>query len=216
TLKSTFLVTLLHGCSGNVGDGGMSAPFDALISPPPAESALPGAPGLIDSAPMANSSVPSPSNATQTNPGVPVIPPSGSEPVAFMPSTGAYRRLTNAAFANSLRDLLEGPVEIGPLESDSWAVGGLSTVGAAVVSISELGVEQYQAAVESAVESAFSDPTRRDAILGCSPSGLSDTACFEAFVTAFGRRAFRGPLTSTQVARYVALVNDVSATRGDA
>src|SRR5690606_35367657 len=122
----------------------------------------------------------------------------------------------NAAFANSLRDLLGGPVEIGPLEPDSWAVGGLPTVGAAVVSVSELGVENYQTTVENAVELAFSDATRRDAIVGCAPSGLTDTACFEAFVSSFGRRALRAPFTSTHVARYVTLINDVSATLGDA
>ena len=66
------------------------------------------------------------------------------------PSPGAYRRLTASAFRNSLRDLLQGPVTIGDIEPDSWSVGGLASVGAATVSISEAGVEQYQAAIDAA------------------------------------------------------------------
>src|SRR5213078_2439174 len=81
--------------------------------------------------------------------------------VAFAPAPGAYRRLTSTAFENSLRDLLGGPVDIGDLEPDSWSVGGLPTVGAATVSISELGVEQYQSAIDAATTQVFADATRR-------------------------------------------------------
>lgn len=174
-------------------------------------SATPTAPGVspVNPTPPGATTTSSPTSEVTT-------PPSTSEPVLFAPAPGAYRRLTNTAFANSLRDLLEGPVEIGPLEPDSWTVGGLPTVGAAAVSLSELGVEQYQTTVEDAVDAAFSDATRRDEILGCSPQGLSDTACFDTFVKAFGRKAFRQSLTAAQVTRYVSLVTDVAVLQNDA
>ena len=38
-------------------------------------------------------------------------------------------------------------------------------------------------------------PTKRNALVGCTPSGAGDQACLESFVRAFGRRAFRRPLT---------------------
>jgi hypothetical protein len=141
---------------------------------------------------------------------------SGGAPVAFAPSGGAYRRLTDAAFRNSLRDLLGGPVDVGDIEPDSWQVGGLPTVGAAVVSISPRGVDQYLSAIEAATAQVFADVVRRDAVLGCTPANEADTACFEQFVTTFGERAFRRPLTTAQVTRYTGLIASAATTLADA
>ena len=86
-------------------------------------------------------------------------------PVAFAPASGAYRRLTSTAFQNSLRDLLGGSVTVGELEPDSWSVGGLASVSAATVSISQVGVEEYQTAIDAATKQVFADTTRRDKLL---------------------------------------------------
>jgi hypothetical protein len=139
----------------------------------------------------------------------------GGTPVVFAPSPGAYRRLTASAFRNSLRDLLQGPVSIGAIEPDSWSVGGLASVSAATVSISAAGVEQYQSALDAATSQAFADATRRSKLLGCTPKSATDTACFQSFVTKFGRLAWRQPLTSAQVTRYANLIANVAATLGD-
>lgn len=209
---------LLHGCSGDVGSNtspsSSSNTTMAATAPP---SVVGDSTGVVTGVGV-NPTVVAPSEES-TLPAPPpdsTAPVTTAAPVTFAPAPGVYRRLTNAAFANSLRDLLHGPIEIGPLEPDSWAVGGLPTVGAAEVSVSELGVEQYQNAVEGAVALAFADLSRRDAILGCLPQGLADTACFETFVETFGRKAFRQPLSAAQVTRYVNLVTDVAATLGDA
>jgi hypothetical protein len=139
----------------------------------------------------------------------------GGNPVVFAPSPGAYRRLTATAFRNSLRDLLQGPVTIGDVEPDSWAVGGFASVGAATVSISAVGVEQYQTAIDAATSQAFADATRRSKLLGCTPKSTTDMACFQSFVTKFGRLAWRQPLTSAQVTRYATVIANVAATLGD-
>lgn len=136
-------------------------------------------------------------------------------PVVFAPSAGAYRRLTASAFRNSLRDLLGGPVTIGDLEPDSWSVGGLASVSAATVSVSPTGVERYQTAIEAATVQAFADTTRRNRLLGCTPRNATDMACFQTFVTSFGRLAWRQPLTSQQVSRYATLIANAAATLGD-
>ena len=140
---------------------------------------------------------------------------SGSPPVVFAPSAGAYRRLTASAFRNSLRDLLQGPVTIGKLEPDSWSIGGFASVSAATVSISAAGVEQYQTAIDAATTQAFADSTRRSKLLGCTPKSATDMACFQSFVTRFGRLAWRQPLTPAQVTRYTTLIANVAATLGD-
>lgn len=219
---STLVVgsSLLHGCSGEVGGGEVvtqPSVSSSVTSPSDVAPGMPPIPSGVDQTggnpvPVSTSGA-VPSETTQTSP---PTSPATTAPVVFAPAPGAYRRLTNAAFTNSLRDLLGGPVEVAALEPDSWAVGGLPTVGAAEVSISELGVEQYQTAVENSVELAFSDPSRREAILGCLPSGVADTACFESFVRGFGRRVFRQPLTEAQITRYVGLASDVATTLNDA
>ena len=140
---------------------------------------------------------------------------SGIPPVVFAPSAGAYRRLTASAFRNSLRDLLQGPVTIGELEPDSWSIGGFASVSAATVSISAAGVEQYQTAIDAATTQAFADSTRRSKLLGCTPKSATDMACFQSFVTRFGRLAWRQPLTPAQVTRYTTLIANVAATLGD-
>jgi len=139
----------------------------------------------------------------------------GGAPVVFAPSAGAYRRLTSTAFRNSLRDLLAGPVTIGDLEPDSWSIGGFASVSAATVSISSVGVERYQSAIETATADAFADATRRSKLLGCTPKSGTDTACFQSFVTKFGRLAWRQALTPAQVTRYTTLIATVASTLGD-
>lgn len=50
------------------------------------------------------------------------------------------------------------------------------------------------------------DEARRAEVVGCSPSGPGDKACFESFVRSFGRRAFRRPISDAEVARFVTLI----------
>src|SRR5262245_57135491 len=49
------------------------------------------------------------------------------------------------------------------------------------------------------------DQARRDQIVGCSPSGPDDAVCFRTFVTSFGKRALRRPLSTDEIDRFVAL-----------
>ena len=46
------------------------------------------------------------------------------------------------------------------------------------------------------------DAAKRNAVVGCTPSGPGDQACLESFIRTFGRRAFRRPLTDEEVAGY--------------
>ncbi|MEM6989502.1 MAG: DUF1592 domain-containing protein [Myxococcota bacterium] len=50
------------------------------------------------------------------------------------------------------------------------------------------------------------DLARRDALLGCTPSGAADEACLRQFVTAFGRLALRRPLTTDEIDGYAAFI----------
>jgi hypothetical protein len=217
TLRSASVVLLsclASACSGDVaGQSPSDDPVGSTVPVVPGSGVTAGPGGSTGDEPSSSMSGATPNGPSPTI--APPTSPTSMQPVTFAPAPGAYRRLTNAAFKNSLRDLLGGPVHVATLEPDSWAVGGLPTVGAAEVSISELGVEQYQTAVEAAVEQAFASEEQRAAISGCLPSGIEDTACFESFVRRFGRRAFRQPLSDAQSSRYVTLASDVAATLDD-
>jgi Protein of unknown function (DUF1592)/Protein of unknown function (DUF1588)/Protein of unknown function (DUF1595)/Protein of unknown function (DUF1585) len=184
---------------------------DSNVSPPVAPPGT--SPNETDPTASAPSDAPPP---VGTPPGTSVTDP-GSVPAAaeFAPAPGAFRRLTRSAFHNSLEDLFGGPVELGQVEPDSWAVGGLPVVSAAEVAISPRGVELYQTVIEDVVGQVFADEQRRSAVLECEPADDADTECFESFVSTFGRRAFRQPLTAAQLTRYTDLITEVAMLLGD-
>jgi hypothetical protein len=198
----------LLGCQGQLGAGGDGEPAGGSPAAGGGTNGTGARPGSGGTSGL-------PGTGSTTVLGTGGTGGTGGAPVVFAPSAGAYRRLTATAFRNSLRDLLQGPVTIGDLEPDSWSIGGLASVSAATVSISPSGVEQYQAAIDAATAAAFADSTRRGKLLGCTPKSATDMACFQTFVTKFGRLAWRQPLTTAQVTRYATLIANVASTLGD-
>jgi hypothetical protein len=76
-------------------------------------------------------------------------------------------------------------------------------------------VEQYQAALLGALGPLFTDPARRAGIVGCAPTGIDDQTCVRRFITDFGRRAWRRPLTAAEIDRYSRLAMSSAATLKD-
>jgi len=133
--------------------------------------------------------------------GGPVLlePDPGGEPVPDLPdvdacldaplATGArpLSRLTRRQYRNTVRDLLQVDTEAAQAFVDDERVAGFE----AARSISALQVEKYlEAAAELAAEV---DPS---ALLPCDPA--DGESCALDFVDAFGRRAFRRPLTDEE------------------
>jgi hypothetical protein len=131
----------------------------------------------------------------------------GSEPVARL------EKLTASQFANSLRDLLGQAAPLGPVEPDN-VVDGFATVGASTLSASASGVGQYEAVTGAATQYAFADATHAAAVLSCVPTSTSDAACMTQGLNAFGRRAFRRPLSSDETGRFVALATSIGNKPG--
>ncbi len=66
-------------------------------------------------------------------------------------------------------------------------------------------------------EAVVADAQLRDALLPCEPTGVDDAACFEEFLSSFGRRALRRPLTGEELTRYgILLEHGVEAGEFDA
>jgi hypothetical protein len=132
----------------------------------------------------------------------------------FSPAPEAMHRLTKSQFQNSLTALL-GNVTIGELDGDSY-IGGFATVGAGSVVTSANGVQDYQIAIDAALDQVFADSTRRDALIGCTPQTPLDTACTQSFLNTFGRLAWRRPLTAAQLDRYTTLAMSSATALSDA
>lgn len=56
-------------------------------------------------------------------------------------------------------------------------------------------------------DAVIADPALRSAVTGCEPSGVADETCFRSFITEFGRRALRRPLTDTEIDTFVTLLD---------
>ncbi|HSZ83169.1 MAG TPA: DUF1592 domain-containing protein, partial [Polyangia bacterium] len=133
--------------------------------------------------------------------------PGGAEPVARM------HKLTAVEFANSVQDLLGAGAPLTAVEPDD-VVSGFANVGASTVAMSPSGVGLYEAATGAATTFAFADAAHAGAVLSCVPTGTADTACATKALAAFGRRAFRRPLTDAETTRFVNLAVMIGGAQG--
>jgi len=136
-------------------------------------------------------------------------------PPAFSPAPATLRRLTRTQFRNALKDVFGYTVDISTLDTDSWD-SNMATVGAAVVVTSDQGAEQYNTAVENAVNVVFSDSTKRSQFMGCTPTGQSTDTCLRGYIQKLGLRAWRRPLTSAELDQFGTLSAGATTTLGSA
>jgi hypothetical protein len=117
--------------------------------------------------------------------------------------TGLHR-LSRIEYDNTLADLLGDNTRSGfaslPEDVNDPFDNDFSTQ---VVSGALIGSAETLAA--GAAARLLADTTKRNKLVGCTPSGAGDQACLESFVRAFGRRAFRRPLTEDEVSGYLGL-----------
>jgi hypothetical protein len=147
--------------------------------------------------------------------GVSQPPPAPPPPVAgFVPAAATLRRLTRAQYLNSVRDLLGQDINVTvELEPDT-SLSGFASIGAALTTVSATAAEKFEAAATAIAQQAL-DPARRGRVVGCAPRAALDEACAKTFVTSFGRRAWRRPLSAEEVARYTAIATQGGSMLGD-
>ncbi len=137
------------------------------------------------------------------------VPGPGTQPSATL------HKLTIAEFTNSLHDLLgtntSAPMTVEPDQQ----IDGFRSLSASVVAISPTGVSQYETLNDTATEGAFASATLAAKVLSCVPASATDTACsIGQTLAAFGRRAFRRPLTPADVTRYASVATDIAGGTG--
>jgi hypothetical protein len=132
-------------------------------------------------------------------------PPGAEGEVAQEIAVEGMRRLSVAEYQRTVRDLVGLapdnarevlPVDtLAPFDNDYT----LQTASEALIKGAELLAGQIADAV-------VADPTLRANVVGCEPQSASDDACFRSFVTTFGRRALRRPLSSAEVDSFDSLL----------
>lgn len=131
--------------------------------------------------------------------------PAGPVPV----EQPAFARLTTRQLHNVYVDLL-GPVAQPELPADTTPYL-FESVGAASEPLSESGVQLLEEAATAMAAEVFGDAGRREAFAGCAPQTAWD-ACTTGFIRAFGRQAWRRPLTPTEEARWLAVAADFGSS----
>jgi uncharacterized membrane protein YgcG len=140
--------------------------------------------------------------------GTPELEPPPQEEVADAPPP-RFTRLLGRQYVATIEELL------GPEAADAAAPPadvthhGLDSIAAAENAVTALDVITYESSAWAVADAASAD--RLDQLAGCVPAEPADHACMTSFVERLGRRAFRRPLESDELARYV----DVGLTAAD-
>jgi Protein of unknown function (DUF1592)/Protein of unknown function (DUF1588)/Protein of unknown function (DUF1585)/Protein of unknown function (DUF1595)/Protein of unknown function (DUF1587) len=117
------------------------------------------------------------------------------------------RRLTRVEYNHVVRDLLGDSSQ--PADAFSEPIAGSSGFATSGI-VGEVDVVAYQQAAE-----ALAASVDIRTLSACDPATSSEQGCAEQFVATFGRRAFRRPLSSTELADFVSLyANDLRKTAG--
>jgi hypothetical protein len=132
----------------------------------------------------------------------------GVVPGPAVPAT-LVARLTNQQYANTLNALFPGltlqPVAL-PAEN---VVGGFENVAIAQTPSAEL-TEAFRASAQAAAKAATADLTK---VLPCPVRAAADEVpCGQQFIGAFGKQAFRRPLTSDENTRMVTFFQSARST----
>lgn len=130
-----------------------------------------------------------------------------------VPAAVALRRLTRVELDNSLARLT--------LDTSHRAFGlmpgeQLEPFDNATDSqlASAVWVEAAERVAEQIAADVIASPTRRAALVPCTPTAADDTDCLGRFVRQFGRRVLRRPLTDAEVTGFMSL-HPLALQRGD-
>ncbi len=146
-----------------------------------------------------------------------MVEPDEVEPPPYEPEPGPLRRLSAHEYRHTIEDLFgDAVVPPSSLPTDERRDGefGLIAVGVATYAVSSAGVRKYEDAAYSIAEQVMAAEDR-DAIIGCTPSGVTDDACVDRFARTFGRRAWRRPLSSAEREQVVAIAHEAAVRLDD-
>lgn len=133
-----------------------------------------------------------------------------ADALGFAPAPAAIRRLTSAEYVNTVRDVFGVEAQANALGGDVMK-NGLQALGASSATLSSVTVEAAETSAFAIAEAAL-DGSALDSF--CTPTDATDVECWNALAADLGRKAFRRPLTTDEVARYSTLGSTSATTLG--
>ncbi len=150
-------------------------------------------------------------------PGASVPPPPAGDDRVFFAS--AVRRLTKGELRGTLSELLglDLGAELSKFPEDFSEAGDVFAFdnNYAHQEPSASLVEAARNLADVAGARVLSDAALRGRLVSCTPSGPGDADCLRSFVSGFGRRVLRRPLTDVEVDGYVARTRPAAMEAGD-
>jgi len=162
-----------------------------------------GGSGVSGSASGGSGSTPSGTGGAGTGVG-PGSPPSGDCTPGIAP-TSQVPRLTNAQFDRTIRDLLG----VSALSASGNVLPSTLLATDQDGSMTSLAWSSHQTVADMIATQVIGDATLKKKFISCTPSTTGAGAtCFHDTIVAFGRKAFRRPLTSDEVTAFTAVVTN--------
>jgi hypothetical protein len=186
------------GCSGAIGGGGPYASGNA------------GAPGVAGATAAAGAGAAGMDTGVSgvggtAGAGMAMIPvPSCTDATTAKPGRSPLRRLNLAEYARTVHDLLgvDTTMVTSTFPPDNTGLG--FTNNADVLSVTSLQAEAYMTASEQFATAAVASADM-GALLPCDPTKTGEDACAKQFITVFGLRAFRRPVTADEATTFFGL-----------
>jgi hypothetical protein len=145
-----------------------------------------------------NTTPPAGGNGTHPGAQTPGAMPGTNAPAPAMTSAAEapLRRLTRNQYLNSVRDLLgvKDAVAVSSLPGDD-AIGDRFHSNT-VTPLQAIDVGKYSDAADAIAAKAV---VNLDALVACDVKAMGEPACARAFITNFGKRGYRRPLTAAEI-----------------
>jgi hypothetical protein len=132
-----------------------------------------------------------------------------------VPDAATLHRLSSVQYTNSIHDLLSSDIVVPTQLEPDVIIDGFVQVGMSTATISPTGVSEYEAAALSVAGQAVATEASRAAFFPCAPASVGDSSCLTTFVTSFGKRAWRRPLTNAEISALVSLGVQSAMALGD-
>jgi hypothetical protein len=125
----------------------------------------------------------------------------GGGPIIAEPNRVTIKRLNQDEYDNTVHDLVGTATQPARIFLSDTQMHAFDNNGD-LLSLTPTRVDQYFKAAEALADEAMKPPLRAK-ILACDPA--TGDACLRTFVTTFGERAFRRPITDAEVTGYLTL-----------
>ena len=140
----------------------------------------------------------------------------GPVQAADEPQVVSFRRLTENEYRNSIADIFGPKIQVSGRFEPEIRVGGLLASSTSTLSITSSGFQSY-ARIADGIARQVVSPEHRAELVPCTPRSATaaDDKCATTFISQYGKRAFRRPLTDAELKSRVAFAADISKETKD-